>query len=177
MVLVKCQICKKQIDRDTAYKITKISSTNGTKTNNYYCSEEEFLQEEERKEKAKRDKDRVYYLISDMFGYEIQNRAFFNELALWNKLKPNAIIYEYIRENEEYLQSVCDREYKNEHSKIMYFSAILKNSLIDFVPGKPVDKKQKPKPKPKVEVDETIYEAPTHSLNKRRSLEDLEDMF
>ena len=29
----------------------------------------------------------------------------------------------------------------------------------------------------KVVVEETIYEAPTQSLNKRRSLDDLEDMF
>ena len=57
------------------------------------------------------------------------------------------------------------------YQKIRYFSAILKNSLRDFVP------KVQEIEKPKVVVEETIYEAPTHSLNKRRSLEDLEDMF
>jgi hypothetical protein len=37
--------------------------------------------------------------------------------------------------------------------------------------------KEKVIEKPKVVVEETIYGAPTQSLNKRRSLADLEDMF
>lgn len=178
-MLVTCQVCRKKIDGDTAYKITKISEKNGKKTNFYYCSEDEFDEEEERKKQAKRDKDKVYYLICDMFGYEIQNTKFFAEWGLWNKLKSNEIIYKYLRENEEYLQQVCDMEYKNESSRIMYFSAILKNSLRDFVPAGEVEEKPNivEQPKPRVEIDETIYEAPTQSLNKRRSLDDLEDMF
>jgi hypothetical protein len=106
-----------------------------------------------------------------MFGYEIQNTKFFAEWVLWNKLKSDEIIYKYIRDNETYLQQVCDKLYKNEYNKIMYFSAILKNSLRDYVPKVEVVEK------PKVVVDETIYDAPTQSLNKRRSLADLEDMF
>ena len=168
---VTCQICKKKIEKDIAYKITKISPTNGNKTNLYYCSEQEWQVEEDRKKKAKEDKDKVYYLISDMFGYEIQNTKFFDEWRYWNKLKSNEIIYKYLRENETFLQQVCDRPYQNEAQQIMYFSAILKNSLRDFKP------KAKVEEKPKVVVEETIYETPTQSLNKRRSLDDLEDMF
>jgi hypothetical protein len=56
-----------------------------------------------------------------------------------------------------------------EYAKIRYVSAVLKNSLRDWKPK--VDEI----PKPKVIVEETIYDAPTHSLNKRRSLADLED--
>lgn len=170
-MLVTCKICKDKIDRDTAYKVVTIGPISGKRTNSYYCSEAEYLAEEARKNKAKEDKDKVYYLICDMFGYEIVNTKFFDEWSLWNKLQSNENIYKYLRDNEEYLQEICDRPFKNEYSKIMYFSAILKNSLRDYKP------KVEAIEKPKVVVEETIYEAPTQSLNKRRSLADLEDMF
>lgn len=166
-MLVMCQICKKKIEKDTAYKITKISPTNGNKTNLYYCSEEEWQAEEDRKKKAKEDKDRVYYLICDMWGYEIQNTKFFDEWRHWTKLKSNEIIYKYLRENETYLQQVCDRPYKNEAQRIMYFSAILKNSLRDFQP------KPKVEEKPKVVVEEH-YET-KYKAKGRVALEDLEE--
>ena len=164
---VTCQICKNKIEKDTAYKRVV------GKTNKYYCSEQEWQEEENKKKKAAEDKDRVYYLICDMFGYEIQNSQFFAEWVLWNKLKTNEDIYKYLRENEDYLQQICDRAFDSEYQKIRYFSAVLKNSLSDFKPRvEVVDVK-----KPKVVIDETIYEAPTHTLNKRRSLDNLEDMF
>ena len=86
-------------------------------------------------------------------------------------VKDNEIIYKYLRENESYLQQICNRTFGSEFQKIRYFSAVLKNSLRDYVP------KVETKEVPKVVVDETIYEAPTQSLNKRRSLAELEDMF
>lgn len=162
-MLVTCQICKNKIERDTAYKRVV------GKANKYYCSEQEWQAEEDRKKKAKEDKDKVYYLICDMFGYEIQNTKFFDEWRYWNKLKSNEIIYKYLRENEPYLQQICDRSYETEYNKIRYFSAVLKNSLKDFKP------KEEEQPKPKVVVEETIYTTTTHSFNKRRSLADLED--
>ena len=163
MMLVTCQICKNKIERDTAYKVVV------GQANKYYCSEQEWQAEEDRKKKAKEDKDKVYYLICDMFGYEIQNTKFFDEWTHWNKLKSNEIIYKYLRENEAYLQQICDKSYDTEYKRIRYFSAILKNSLRDFKP------KAEEVPKPKVVVEEAIYDTPTYSLNKRRSLADLED--
>lgn len=170
-MIVTCKICRKKIDKDEAYKIVTIGPINGKKTNSYYCSQAEWQAEEDRKQKAKEDKDKVYYLICDMFGYEIQNTKFFDEWARWNKLKSNEIIYKYLRENETYLQTVCDKSFNNECQKIMYFSTILKNSLMDYIPKADVVEK------PKIAVEEAIYEAPTQSVNRRRSLAELEDMF
>ena len=175
-MLVTCCICKKKIEKDTAYKIEVIvNKRTGEKELKYKncCSEAEWQAEEDRKKKYKEDKDRVYYLICDMFGYEIQNTKFFDEWVKWNKLQSNEMIYKYIRENEDYLQEVCDRPFDNEHSKIMYFSAIFKNSLRDFKPKVEVKQVENPM----VAVEEIIYDAPVHTLNKRRSLDDLEDMF
>ena len=125
---VTCQICRKKIERDTAYKRVV------GKANKYYCSEQEWQAEENRKKKYQEDKDKVYYLICDMFGYEIQNTKFFDEWVCWNKLKSNEIIYKYLRDNESYLQQICDKAFDNEYQKIRYFSAVLKNSLRDYVP-------------------------------------------
>ena len=166
MARAKCQICKTPLDTNTAYKIV---DKNGK--NKYFCSQSEFEFEESRKKKAKEYKDKVYRLICDLFGYEIQNTQLFAEWNLWNKLKSNEIIYKYLVENKEYLQQICNKPFEGEYQRIRYFSAVLKNSLRDFKPKVEVDKK----PQVKVEIDETIYDAPTHSLNKRRSLSDLED--
>lgn len=170
--MAKCKLCGKQVDPQTAYKIVTVSKKSGKKTNTYYCSKEEYEAEEERKKKIQEDKDKVYKLICDMFGYSIQNTKFFAEWTLWNKLKTNEVIYKYLQENESYLRQICNRSYETEFQKIRYFSAVLKNSLIDFKPRVEIVEK------PSITVvDDAMYEAPTHSLNKRRSLEDLEDMF
>lgn len=142
-MLVTCKICKKKVEKDTAYKIVTVSPTNGKKTNSYFCSEAEWQVEEDRKKKAKEDKDKVYYLICDMFGYEIQHTKFFDEWVCWNKLKSNEIIYKYLRENETYLRQICDKPFENEFQRIRYFSAVLKNSLRDFKPR--VEVVEKPK--------------------------------
>lgn len=166
MAKAKCQICKTPLDTKTAYKVT---DKNGK--NKYFCSQSEYEAEEARKKKAKEYKDKVYRLICDLFGYEIQNTQIFAEWNLWNKLKSNEIIYKYLVENKEYLKQICNKPFEGEYQKIRYFSAVLKNSLRDFKPKVEVGKK----PRIKVEIDETIYESPAHSLNKRRSLADLED--
>lgn len=174
MAKATCLVCGAKLNSADAYRVEIIvNKRTGEKElkYRYCCSEEEYLKEEARKKKVKEDKDNVYYFICDMFGYEIQNTQFFDEWAKWNKLKSNEIIYKYLRENEAFLRQACDKPFDNEYHKIRYFSAILKNTLVDFKPKVDVADK------PKVVVAETIYEAPTQSLNKRRSLADLEDMF
>lgn len=161
---VKCRICGTNVKVKDAFKVTK----NGV--NQYCCSEEEWQAEEDRKKKAKQDKDRVYYLICDMFGYEIQNTKFFDEWSMWNKLKSNEIIYKYIRANETYLQEICDRSYDSEYQKIRYFSAVLKNSLMDFKPKAEVIEK------PKAVVVEEHYET-KYKPKVRMALEDLEEEY
>ena len=171
----KCQICGKVGNTNEMYKIVTGVTT---KTNKYYCSQEEWQAEQDRKKKFQEDKDKVYYLICDMFGYEIQNTKFFDEWAKWNKLKSNEIIYKYLRENEDYLQGMCDKSYNNEHNRIMYFSAILKNSLKDFTP-KLVNEEVKAQPKVVIEEQQVgIYDINTSNYKPketRRGLDFLEE--
>ena len=166
---VTCQICKSKIERDAAYKRVV------GKTNKYYCSASEYEAEEARKKKVTENKDKVYNLICDLFGYEIVNTQFFAEWTLWNKLKSNEIIYKYLRENEDLLQQICDRSFDTEYQKIRYFSAVLKNSLRDFKPK--VEVKVEEKPKVVVDTSFELFE-PTFEKNpqvEEQILYDVED--
>lgn len=167
MAKAKCKICGSALDTSTAYKVT---DKNGK--NKYFCSASEFEAEEERKKKVAEDKDRVYRLICDIMGVsEVLNTALWKEKLEWNKAFSDEFIAKYLEEKKDYLSSAIARLSGTEYAKIRYISAVLKNSLRDFKPKVEVVEK------PRVVVDETIYEAPTQSLNKRRSLADLEDMF
>ena len=167
MAKAKCKICGASLDTNVAYKVT---DKNGK--NKYFCSATEFEAEEARKKKAAEDKDRVYYLICDIMGEkEILNTALWKEKIEWNKAFSDEFIAKYLQENKDYLTTAITRLNSSQFAKIRYLSAILKNSLGDYKP------KTAEVEKPKVVIDETIYDTPTHSVNKRRSLEDLEDMF
>lgn len=163
-MLVTCQICKNKIERDTAYKRVV------GKANKYYCSATEYENDLAQKQKIAEDKDKVYRLICDILGEkEVLNTALWKEKTVWNKAFSDEIIAKYLAENKDYLTSAVSKLSGTEYAKIRYVSAVLKNSLRDFKP------KAEEQPKPKIVVEETIYTTPTHSLNKRRSLADLED--
>lgn len=167
MARCKCKICGSNLDTNTAYKVT---DKNGK--NKYFCSASEFEAEEARKKKAAEDKDRVYHLICDIMGEkEIISTALFKEWQVWLKVADNAKIGDYLEENKDYLSSVIARLSSSEYARIRYLSTIIRDKIKAFVPKVEVVEK------PKVVVEETIYEAPTQSLNKRRSLAELEDMF
>lgn len=162
----KCRICGKQLNTSEAFRVDG-------KPARYYCSEQEFRAEEERKHKAAKDKDRVYRLICDIMGEEeIINSALWKEVQIWNQVADNEKIARYLEENKVYLTTAISRIENKIYNRIRYLSAILKNSLGDY---KPKAVNEPVKTQPKIDIDETIYEAPTRNLNKRRSLADLED--
>lgn len=171
MAKAKCRYCGARGDTENMYKVVV---GNKKPTNTYYCNESCWLEKSNEKNRRSSIRDKVYFLICDMFGYEIQNSMFFIEWVKWNKLQPDEIIYKYIRENEDYLQQVCDRKFKNETQKIMYFSAIFKNSLVDLKPcGVFVEKPVVEQPKVVVEEHyETKYKP-----KARLALDDLEEEY
>ena len=159
---VTCQICKKKIERDTAYKRVV------GKANKYYCSEQEWQIEEDKKKKAAEDKKRVYRLICDIMGEkEIINTALWKEKTEWNKVFSDEFIAKYLQENKDYLTSAIARLDSSQFAKIRYLSAILKNSLGDFKP-KVIEVE-----KPKVVVEE--HYQTKYKSRSRVALEDLEE--
>ena len=161
-MMVTCQICKNKIERDTAYKRVV------GKANKYYCSEQEWQAEEDKKRRIAEDKDKVYRLICDILGEkEIINTALWKEKAVWNKAFSDEIIAKYLAENKDYLTSAVSKLSGTEYAKIRYVSAVLKNSLRDWKP-KVVEVKL-----PKVTTEEN-YET-KYKLKSRQALEDLEE--
>ena len=160
---VTCQICRKKIERDTAYKRVV------GKANKYYCSEAEWQQEEDKKKKAAEDKEKAYRLVCDIMGEkEIINTALWKEWQVWNKVADNEKIAKYLAENKEYLTSVIGRLGSSEYARIRYLSAIIRDKIKGFVP-KVVDVVEVPK----IVVEEhyeTKYKAKT-----RLALEDFEE--
>lgn len=172
MAAVKCRICGNRLDVAEAHLVIT-RDKHGKEKKAYYCSIEEYQEDEKRKEKAFVDKDKAYRLICNIIGRkEIINTALWKEWALWNKVSSNEEIGRYLEENLTYLSSTIARLEDNEFNRIRYLSAILKNKLGDY------NNNVKEVEKPKVIVEETIYEsaAPVRN-NKRRSLADLEDEF
>ena len=161
----KCKICGKELDASLAYKVD-------SKPPKYFCSQEEYEVEEERKRKAAEDKERAYTLICRIIGREtIINTALWAEWKIWSSVADDAKIGQFLAENEAYLTGVIGRLTDAEFPRIRYLSTVLKNRLGDYNPKV----QEEVKVQPRVEIDETVYEAPTRSLNKRRSLADLED--
>lgn len=137
-MLVTCQICKNKIERDAAYKRVV------GKANKYYCSEEEWQTEEDKKKKVAEDKDRVYRLICDILGEkEIINTILFKEWQIWLKVADNEKIGNYLEENREYLSSVIGRLQSSEFAKIRYLSTIIKDKIKGFVPKPKVEKHER----------------------------------
>jgi hypothetical protein len=159
---VTCQICRKKIERDTAYKRVV------GKANKYYCSETEWQQEEDKKKKAAEDKEKAYRLVCDIMGEkEIINTALYKEWQVWNKVANNEKIAKYLEENKEYLTSVMTRLGSSEYARIRYLSAIIRDKIKGFVPKVEVVEK------PKVVVEE--HYKTKYKSKLRVALEDLEE--
>jgi hypothetical protein len=163
----KCRICGKQLSTNTAFKVDG-------KPAKYYCSEEEFRAEEERKKKAAEDKDRVYTLICRIIGREtIINTALWAEWKIWSSVADDVKIGQFLAENEEYLTNVIGRLANAEFPRIRYLSTVLKNRLGDYQPKAVEEVGVQPKA---VTVDETMYDTtPTITRKRRRSLDELEE--
>ena len=165
----KCKICGKVLDTSVAYKVEG-------KPNKYYCSEQELRDEEERKKRAAEDRDKAYTLICRIIGREtIINTALWSEWREWSKVADDAKIGQFLAENAEYLTGVISRLTDAEFPRIRYLSTVLKNRLGDYKPKVQENVKVQSKVQQKVVIDDTMYDAPTRNLNKRRSLADLED--
>jgi hypothetical protein len=130
----KCRACGKELDTITAFKLIEYD-TNNKEKRFYYCSRDEYEQNEAEKEKAAADKDRVYRLICDIIGRkEILNSILWKEKTVWNKVSTDGVIAQYLEQNKDYLTGVISRLEDKEFNRIRYLSAIIKNSIGDFKP-------------------------------------------
>ena len=169
MARCKCGYDKKQLDTKTAFKVVIKDK------NTYWCSEEcynHYLADKEKQDKINAEYDQIYELTKQIFGYEFTGYSLLKrEINTWEKVGTREKIIAYLKENKDWLSTVMSKEFASDFNRVSYYSVIVAGKLHDFKP-KPAEVE-----KPKIVVDETIYEAPAQSLNKRRSLAELEDMF
>ena len=169
MARCKCTYDKKQLDTKTAFKVVI------KEKNTYFCDEDcynKYLADKAEQEKINAEYDEIYELTKQIFGYEFTGYSLLKrEINTWEKVGTRAKIIAYLTENKDWLSTVMNKEFASDFHRVRYYSVIVAGKLHDFKP-KPVEVE-----KPKIVVEETIYEAPTQSLNKRRSLAELEDMF
>jgi YHS domain-containing protein len=125
-MLVKCKICGNKIDRTIAYKVII------NEKNNYYCSEDEYTNYK----KAQDIKNNTYSLIYKIFGRTITNTILFKEISELSDIYTYDKLLSYIDKNYQYLASVMSKNFISEYAQIRYFTAILKNSLNDFIEDK-----------------------------------------
>lgn len=169
MARCNCRYDKKQLDTNTAFKVVIKDK------NTYWCSEECYklhCEAQEKQAKINAEYDEIYEITKQIFGYEFTGYSLLKrEINTWEKVGTRAKIIAYLTENKDWLSTVMSKEFASDFNRVRYYSVIVAGKLHDFKP-KPIEAE-----KPKVVVEETIYTAPTQTLNKRRSLADLEDMF
>lgn len=163
----KCKYDNKQLDTKDAFKVVIKDK------NTYWCNEncyQLYKEEKEKQAKIKAEYDEIFEITKEIFGYEFTGYSLLQrELKAWEKLTTRQKIILYLKENKIWLSTVMSKEFNGDYNRVRYFSAVVSSKLHDFKP------KIQETPKPKVAVEETIYEAPNQSFNKRRSLADLED--
>lgn len=165
---VKCRYCGERVEKEDAYK--------DPNKNSYYCSEEHYLAtmkkredfQKEKEEKKQNKIDPVYEEVADIFGYRIQNSQLFKEMKLWRSICNDEKILAYLQEHKDYIKSKLEKLNSSEYARIRYVSAILKNSLKDYVATVRVEPE-------KINVDCEIYEPTVFAKKKRRGLSELED--
>jgi YHS domain-containing protein len=169
MARCNCKYDKKQLDTKTAFKVVIKDK------NTYWCSEEcykKHLAEKEKQDKINAEYDQIYELTKQIFGYEFTGYSLLKrEINTWEKVGTRAKIIAYLMENKDWLSNTMSKSFASDYHRVRYYSTIIAGKLHDYKP-RAIEVE-----KPKIVVEETIYDAPTQSLNKRRSLSDLEDMF
>lgn len=156
-MLVKCKCCGEKIDRDMAYKVSK------GKTNEYYCTQSEYIRMITEKAQVKQMKYDILDMINEIFGREITNTALRGELTEIKKSHSLIKMYNYLLENKSDISRIISaKHFETDYSAIRYFSAILKNNLGNYeLPKEPIVPK---------EIE--FYEIKQKTRKKRKCLSD-----
>ena len=162
MPKVTCFICKKKIDKTQAYKVLPET---GTK-NKYCCSKNEFLIY-----KAKQKiRDDTYEMIWGIYNEHVTSSVLYTQVDVIAKDYSFAIIYRYLKENEDYLTKLFkSKSFVSEYARTKYLIAILKNVLPEM--KKKVDAENKLYVCKDVEILHANKKAKT---TRRKSFSDLE---
>jgi hypothetical protein len=125
VLLVKCKICKNKIDRDTAYRVVVKDK------NQYYCNVDEFVGFNTENE----SRFKVIDLAFEIIG-KTTNTILMKDLSEIAKIHTYTKILKYMESNLHDIYTFMNKDFTSEYGKIRYFTAIIKNSIGDFVEKK-----------------------------------------
>lgn len=171
MARCKCKYDNKQLDTKTAFKAVI------KEKNTYFCDEDcytKYLADKAEQEKINAEYDEIFELTKQIFGYEFQSIGLLRkEIAAWERVGTRQKIIAYLKENKSWLSDVMNKEFVSDFNRVRYYSVIVAGKLHDWKPKVQVVEPAVTTPA----IDITFYEEASQSLNKRRSLADLEDLF
>ena len=128
MAKVKCKVCGEKIEKESAYCITKVSETSGKKTNSYYCSEEEYLNDKEEKELWKK----LLVIVDDILGYTCISKTKVNMIKEIEENYSRKQLYNCLTNNaDEIKRYLNEKNIFEEYGKLSYIFACVKNKIKD----------------------------------------------
>lgn len=123
---VKCKICGKKIDRDSAFKIVKKQKSRNL--NLYYCNEEEYNESQE--EITQRNK--CYDVIKDILNIPLVTPSMIKQLNTIREYYDYVVITKTFKTKEEDIKwAINNKDFKNEHNKFKYILVIILNNIED----------------------------------------------
>lgn len=155
MAYVTCHYCKKKINKNIAFAMPC-----GKKTR-YYCKEHIGKVP---------PKEEMYNLVYEIFGRKVLNTILYKELDEIASVHTYEKMTAYMEENRAYLEQMMSKTFSTEYAQIRYFSAILKNSLTDFVVRQP-----EPIIKKEIEVDFDMSANKYKAKKQRKGMDNLLD--
>lgn len=141
----KCKICGHEIDNKSSFLIREVATfdrngepklnKNGIqKTKKEYCCNEaeynDYLREKAENKAAELE---LWGLVTEYVG-ETNNTALYTERRKWGDARK---VCRLIKENKDKFDYMRTKTFDRMYSKIMYFSAIIKNN-IDDLPDEPI---------------------------------------
>lgn len=128
MAKVKCKICGTQIEKAEAYCVTKVSESTGKKTNSYYCSEQEYLEDKEKKELWKK----LLVAVDDILGYTCISKAKVNMIKEIEEHYSRKQLYNCLINNSDEIKRYLDEKgIYEEYGKLAYIFTCVKNKIKD----------------------------------------------
>lgn len=117
---VKCRICKKELPKEQAYKVKK------GKTNQYYCTKEEYDNLMQQKE----DRLKCLDTIAKIMNIPMIPPVMVKQINTLNSFYTYGIIKKTFEENKQNIQWVLEnKDFKSEFAKTKYIISIVANNI------------------------------------------------
>lgn len=130
-MIVKCRICGRRLNRDSAYKIIKQDK------NQYYCSSDEYNQ----MLLEKSCKQNICSILEDVLNNNVNYSLLVKEINALTKKHSCFKVLHYLQDNKDYLEQIAyNKTFSSDYGKIRYIFTVVANNIIQYQykPRKPI---------------------------------------